>query len=251
MHLLGMKLAQMSARDLLQLIVGGLEAGQGGWLVTANLDILLRYRQDLKARAAYDAADVLVADGMSLVWASRLQGQPLPERIAGADLIVPLAEECEKRGFSMCLFGGRPTSAERAAKELQIRFPGLRIDGFSDFWFSSPPSVEEIEQARTTLTKGYDVVFVGLGSPKQEHLIKALRPLFPKSWMVGVGSSLSFISGDLHRAPVWLQRLGLEWTHRLLQEPKRLGRRYLAHDLPFFCYLIAHATANRYRTLRG
>jgi N-acetylglucosaminyldiphosphoundecaprenol N-acetyl-beta-D-mannosaminyltransferase len=96
---------------------------------------------------------------------------------------------------------------------------------------------------------GPDILLVGLGSPKQEQLIRALRPLLPRTWMIGVGVSFSFLAGEIRRAPLWLQALGLEWVHRLLQEPRRLAKRYLVEDLPFAFRLFASALATRMRNL--
>jgi N-acetylglucosaminyldiphosphoundecaprenol N-acetyl-beta-D-mannosaminyltransferase len=245
-RLYGMSLAQLDSAGVLDQVFGALARGQGGWLVTANLDFLRRYVHDAGARTLYDAADIRVADGMPLVWAARLQGDVLPERVAGSSLVGLLAERAAHEGCSLYLLGGAPGASARAAEVLRGRHPGLIIAGTSSPRISDPPLFEEVEPLREELRRlRPDLVLVGLGSPKQEKLIAELRDALPSSWLMGVGVSFSFLAGDVRRAPVWMQRTGLEWIHRLAQEPRRLARRYLIEDLPFSVSLFAHALRRR------
>lgn len=242
----GMSIDCTTTGALLDRVFAGLANGQGGWIVTANLDFLRRHARDADVRALYDAADVRVADGMPLVWAARLQGQPLPERIAGSSLVPALAARAAAEGRSVYLLGGAPGAAQRAAAQLMIDCPGLRLAGVWDGRVSDPPTDQELDAAVAALDgQGADLVLVGLGSPKQERLIAALRQRLPAAWMVGVGVSFSFMAGDLARAPGWMQRLGVEWIHRMAQEPRRLGKRYLIEDLPFAFELLAGALRAR------
>jgi N-acetylglucosaminyldiphosphoundecaprenol N-acetyl-beta-D-mannosaminyltransferase len=245
-QLYGMALAQLDSVGVLDEVFGALGRGQGGWLVTANLDFLRRYVHDAGSRTLYDAADIRVADGMPLVWAARLQGDHLPERVAGSSLVIALAERAAREGRSLYLLGGAPGASARAAEVLGERFPGLRIAGTSSPDVSNPPQETEVGPMRQELQRlAPDVVLVGLGSPKQENLIALLRSALPSAWFMGVGVSFSFLAGDVRRAPVWMQRTGLEWVHRLAQEPRRLARRYLIEDLPFSLSLFAHALRRR------
>jgi N-acetylglucosaminyldiphosphoundecaprenol N-acetyl-beta-D-mannosaminyltransferase len=199
-------------------------------------------------RALYDLADVRVADGMPLLWAARLQGDPLPERVAGSTLVGQIAERAAVEGRSLYLLGGAPGASARAAEVLCQRLPALRVLGSSSPLLSDPPAPAEIAPLAAELGRlRPDLVLVGLGSPKQEKLIRELRPVLPGSWMMGVGISFSFLAGDVRRAPRWMQRTGLEWIHRLAQEPRRLARRYLVEDLPFSFALFAHAFRQRHR----
>jgi N-acetylglucosaminyldiphosphoundecaprenol N-acetyl-beta-D-mannosaminyltransferase len=242
----GMTLARLDTQGVLDHVFGELAGGRGGWLVTANLDFLRRHVQDEEMRVLYDAADLRVADGMPLLWAARLQGDRLPERVAGSSLVGLLAERAAREGRSLYLLGGAPGASARAAEVLCRRLPALRILGYSSPRISDPPTPDEIQPLAAELGRlRPDLVLVGLGSPKQEKLIQALRPLLPASWMMGVGISFSFIAGDVRRAPAWMQRTGLEWIHRLAQEPRRLARRYLIEDLPFSFSLFAHALWQR------
>jgi N-acetylglucosaminyldiphosphoundecaprenol N-acetyl-beta-D-mannosaminyltransferase len=171
-----------------------------------------------------------------------LRGTPLPDRVAGSDLVWLLADRAAARGLSLYLLGGSPGAAERAARRFAETFPRLRIAGVSSPPVSNPPTAAEIEEVRAAVAAtNPDIVYVALGSPKTELLIAALRPSFPRTWWMGVGISLSFVAGILHRAPIWMQRNGLEWFHRLLQEPRRLARRYFLEDFPFTLRLLFQA----------
>ena len=241
-----MALACVNRWQLLDHLFGQLQRGHGGWLVTANLDFLRRYAIDDGMRQLYDAADLRVADGMPLVWASRLQGSPLPERIAGSTLASLIAERAAKEGRCIYLLGGAPGAAQGACSKLRQQWPAIDVSGVCSPLLDSPPTDEQVAAAQRELAAVRpDIVLIGLGSPKQEQLAIRLRDALPASWFVGVGVTFSFLAGELRRAPPWLRRVGLEWTHRLAQEPRRLAKRYLIDDLPFAFRLLARATLRR------
>ncbi len=248
--LCGMDLAQTESEHLLDYITGQLSEGRGGWLVTANLDFLRRHVKDPRDRGTYAAADLRVADGMPLVWASKLQGTPLPERIAGSSLVLPLCRRAAQRGLSVYLLGGEERANEEAAERLVQECPGLVLAGRSAPFVSAEPTFEEIASLRAALLEARPrIVLVAFGSPKQERVIAALKSDFPDAWWIGVGISLSFIAGHVKRAPVLVQRLGLEWVHRLVQEPRRLFRRYVIEDLPFAFELFGSSLRSRLGSL--
>jgi N-acetylglucosaminyldiphosphoundecaprenol N-acetyl-beta-D-mannosaminyltransferase len=246
-ELLEMALARADRWQLLDHIFSELADGRGGWLVTANLDFLRRHVRDPGMRQLYAGADVRVADGMPLVWAAWLQGDPLPERVAGSSLLRLLAARAAGEGRSVYLLGGAGNSAPRAAAVLCANHPGLRIAGHSSPRVSELASAAELAPIMAELDRTRpDLLLVGLGSPKQERLIERLRTSFPAIWMMGVGISFSFIAGDVQRAPYWMRLSGLEWMHRLAQEPNRLARRYLVDDLPFAVELFGRAALRRW-----
>lgn len=252
-HLGSLSVASVSQAELVEHILRELAEKRGGWLVTANLDILLRSSRDPLAREAYEDADIVVADGMPLVWAARVQGQPLPERIAGSTLVGDFADACGRQELGLLLLGGAPGTAEAAAESLRGRCPGLRVHGDSSPRCSSMPTDAEVDEVAALCERARcDIVLIGLGSPKQEYLIRRLRSRFPHTWFVGVGVSFSFASGQLRRAPALMQKVGLEWVHRLAQEPKHLAKRYLVDDVPFFGRLMFGAARARFaRRIQG
>jgi len=249
---MGLRLARTSWRNLVDHIFASLQAGRGGWLVTANLDFLRRYVRDAQMRELYDAAEIRVADGMPLVWACRIQGDGIPERVPGSSLVWPMVERAAQEGRSVYLLGGASDAGSRAGKAMLKRYPSLKLSGSSSPSIDSPPSPSQIESIVAELSKARpDILLVGLGSPKQEQVIRVLRKHLPATWMVGVGISFSFIAGDLKRAPDWMSRAGLEWVHRMFQDPRRLAKRYLVDDLPFALRVFPHALRIRFSRLMG
>lgn len=238
-RLAGVPLHAVTAERCVTHVMSELDAGRGGWVVTPNLDHLRRLVRDRDYRELCRDADLAVADGMPLVWASRLQGTPLPGRVAGSDLVGAFAAAAAEDGRSVFLLGGDPGTADAAARVFTARHPRLRLVGTHcpPLGFEAHP--EQVDAMADALREAQpDLVFVGLGSPKQEQWIRRLRPLVPHAWWFGVGVSFSFVSGDVRRAPRWMQRAGLEWCHRLAQEPRRLVRRYLVDGLPFAARLL-------------
>lgn len=241
-HLLGVPVDALTLDQAADRIVREAAAGRGGWVVTPNLDILRRATRDASFRALYDATTMRLADGMPLVWASRLQRTPLPQRAAGSDLIFRLAQTAAAGNVSVFLLGGNPGTAEKSVAALTRRFPALRIAGIE----CPAPGFEKDEAAYGSLVERVEearpgIVLVALGCPKQEQVIQRLRPRMPETWFIGVGITFSFVAGEVPRAPVWMRRVGLEWFHRMMQEPGRLARRYLVDGIPFALWLFARS----------
>ncbi|AEV81802.1 N-acetylglucosaminyldiphosphoundecaprenol [Actinoplanes sp. SE50] len=398
-HLGGTGIDRITEDEVVAVVRDALSHGRGGRIITPNVDILRRAAEDPAARRHLDDADLIVADGMPLIWASRLGGVPLPERVAGSSLIWTLSEGLGRDTRSIFILGGTPTprtlhalpgpassspdralaalrdpasfttpdrasaapgdrsfsatpdrasstapgrpfavlcdrapsgapdrdfsapgtaaapatetlvwnslsgetwtanvpvaesvtrrppaaptsgdivpadpaaeapivggrgsapatgvtvrdvrasGAVRAAVRLATANPGLRIAGALSppFGFDDDENTYAEVCARVTAAQP-DLVFVGLGFPRQEQVIERLRRDLPATWFVGCGAAINFVAGDIHRAPRWMQRTGLEWAHRLTTEPRRLARRYLRHDAPYALRLLARARARR------
>ena len=241
----GIQFSSVTEQRCIDHVMDELQAGRGGVLVTPNLDHLRRCRRDPAFAGLVAESQVVVADGMPLVWASRLQRTPLPERVAGSDLISTISAAAAERGRSVFLLGGSPGAADKAAEVLAARHPNLKIHGTHcpsmGFEFN-PEALAEIIDRLTTVKP--DIVYVALGSPKQERLIHELREWLPKSWWLGVGYSFSFLAGEGPRAPQWMQQLGLESAHRLMCEPRRLAKRYLVDGIPYAAQLLAGGAFN-------
>jgi N-acetylglucosaminyldiphosphoundecaprenol N-acetyl-beta-D-mannosaminyltransferase len=251
-HLDGTGFDPITEGEVVAIVREALADGRGGRIVTPNIDILRRAQVDDEVRAHLDDADLVVADGMPLVWASKLSGTPLPGRVAGSSLIWSLSAGLGRDGRSIFVIGGVPEAegvkdgATRAADRLAAECPGLRIagtlcpdHGFETDQIAYAQLCAKVADARP------DLVFVGLGFPKQEQVVSRLRADLPHAWFIGCGAAVNFVAGDIDRAPRWMQRTGLEWAHRLGTEPRRLASRYLRHDAPYALRLLALAPKQR------
>lgn len=240
--IMGLPFDAIDEETLVRLVVERASAGEGGWVVTPNLDIVRKFRSSRESRDLILAATHRVADGQPIIWASRLAGMPLPGRVAGSDLAQSLPRAAAQAGLSVFLLGGNPGVAAAAARRLRSRFPGLLQVQSHCPPFGFGDDSGELERIKAMLLRTRPaLVLVGLGFPKQEKLISTLRAELPGTWFVGVGIALSFLAGEQTRAPVALQRLGLEWLHRLVREPRRLFTRYILRDLPFAPMLLGWA----------
>ena len=247
----GTGIDRITEAEVVAVVRDALTHGRGGRIITPNIDILRRAQIDNEAREHLDDADLIVADGMPLIWASKLGGTPLPERVAGSSLIWSLSAGLALDKRSIFVIGGSPANdgAARAADRLERENSGLRVAGTlcPDFGFDDDPTTYRQFCAKV-IDAEPDLVFVGLGYPKQERMIAKLRPALPAAWFIGCGAAVNFVAGDVARAPRWMQRTGLEWAHRLGNEPRRLAGRYLRHDAPYALKLLARAPGQRVRS---
>ena len=234
----------VTERDAVDRMVAGVLGGRGGRVATPNIDFLRRTSCRPDLRSLLEGADLVLADGMPIVWASRLAGSPLPGRVAGSSLAPLLAERATTAGVGVFLLGGNPGAAATAAASLEALHPGLRVG-----WHDPPrgltaehPALRCVEESLADF--GPCACLVGLGFPKQDHIGRRLLQRFPGSWFVGAGATIDFLAGARRRAPELVQRAGLEWCFRLSQEPRRLGARYAA-DIPYAVRMMARTAADR------
>jgi N-acetylglucosaminyldiphosphoundecaprenol N-acetyl-beta-D-mannosaminyltransferase len=248
---MGLPVDCLTEQETVETVLAALRAGRGGCLFTPNMHHMHAFATGAD-RAVYErteqlsSARLVVADGMPLIWASRLRGTPLPERVAGSNLVWSLTHGAAREGASVFLLGGNRGAAEACAIRMYEEHPGLRIAGL----MTPPKGFDKDDEAiagivQTLDTFVPDIVYLALGFPKQEELALRLAPLMPNTWFVGVGISFSFVCGEVRRAPLWMQQAGLEWFHRLMQEPRRLFRRYLVEGMPFAMRMFAHALRAR------
>ncbi len=220
----------------------------GGAVFTPNVDHIVMARQSRAFRDAYARAALSLVDGTPVLWAARLLGHPLPEKISGSDLFLPLVQLAEDRGLRVFLLGGAAGVADIVAARLMRQYPKLQIAGISSPLIGgepdSPLPTEALEQIR--LAEPH-LLFVALGAPKQELFIDRTAVLRGPCIAVGVGAAFDFVAGRIQRAPTWMSRFGLEWLFRLWREPKRLWRRYLIQD-PAFLSIVARDLFHRRRS---
>jgi N-acetylglucosaminyldiphosphoundecaprenol N-acetyl-beta-D-mannosaminyltransferase len=243
----GVPLLAVNEKQCIKLIMNELESGRGGWCVTIHLSMLRQIIENAEVRKLVEQSTFSIADGISLVWASRLLGTPLPERVCGCDLIYSLTEAAASRGQSIFLIGGNPGTAEKAAQTLKQLYRNLIVAGtyYPPLGFEeNPKHLEEI--AEYLRSSQPNIVYVALGFPKQEQLIAKLRYICPQAWWIGVGVSFSYVAGEFKRAPRWVQKLGLETFYRVTLEPCRLAKRYLLLNPPFAAWLLISSWFKRF-----
>jgi N-acetylglucosaminyldiphosphoundecaprenol N-acetyl-beta-D-mannosaminyltransferase len=195
-----------------------------------NAAKIVNMRRDPELRAAVAGCGLVLADGQSVVWASRLLRAPLPERVAGIDLFLRLLAEAEKRGLTVYFLGARPDVLQLMLADLRRRFPDLRIAGGRDGYY---PAAEAAAVAAGIARSGADLLFLGMTSPRKERFVAEYGKRTGASVVHGVGGSFDILAGVVKRAPVVWQRAGFEWLYRVLQEPRRLAGRYLITNVAF------------------
>ncbi len=236
----------LTQQQVVNTVRAGWASGHGGSIIPVNIDVALAATRDRTLAELIARGSLVVADGMPLVWAARAKGDVLPERVAGSSLIAPLCAAAAADGRSVYLFGGAAGVPQRAAEALAARCPDLRVAGAQSPAFGFDDTEEGVRRAMAAVASAApDLVFVGLGFPRQERLIERLRQELPTAWFLACGGGIAMTAGVVRRASPVLQRLGLEWLHRLAQEPRRLARRYLRDDLPFGLALVARSAAQR------
>lgn len=210
----------------------GRASGRSFQVATVNVDFVVNAKHNADVLAIMQRAELNIADGMPIVWGARLMSVEMPERVTGADLVPQLVERSRETGWKILLFGSAEGVAERAAAVLVERSPGANVLGMSGPMMAD---VREMDTAWFDAITGYgpDIICVALGNPKQERWIAAHRDRLGAAVLIGVGGTLDFLVGGRRRAPHWMQRAGLEWIYRALQEPKRLGKRYVRDGVVF------------------
>ncbi len=240
-EILGVPLCAFAIDDAMSIIEAWIADGKPRFVTACDVHGVMRAQADAQHMANLRRADMVTPDGMPLVWVGRMRGIEGMSRVAGPDLVTAMMARSEAAGWRHYFYGGAPGVAERMAERFRSRFPLLKVVGIE-----SPPfremSQEETTQAIGRINaSGADIVWVGLGCPKQERWIADNLHAIDKAVAIAVGAAFDFHSATIRRAPLWMQRSGLEWLHRLCMEPGRLWRRYLVMA-PSFVYLSIKET---------
>lgn len=213
-------------------------------VITANAGILCMMRRDPELRDAARAGDLVLADGMSVVWALRGAGTPVPERVTGVDLMAGLLEAGGSRGLSAYFLGAKEEVVQALARRCATHYPGLRVAGLRNGYFGPadhPAIVEEIRAARP------DLLFVGMPTPFKEVFSERHRARLDVPVIIGVGGSFDVLAGQVRRAPLILRRAGLEWSWRLAMEPRKMWKRYLTTNTEFIWVASGEIIGRRLR----
>jgi len=231
--ILGVPFDNVTTRQTVAIIGEMIASGRAHYLATANVDFTVQAMKDPELQRILLDAHLVVCDGMPLVWASRWLGNPLPERVAGSDLVPLLLRVAEEKGYRVFFLGGDEEVARTAVAKVGEKHPGLCISGHYSPPFAPLLKMDHADICRRIREAGTDLLFVSFGCPKQEKWIAMNYRKTGAAVSMGVGATIDFLAGQVKRAPRWMQATGLEWVYRLCQEPKRLFRRYMV-DLRIF-----------------
>ncbi len=225
--ILGIPFDNITTAQTVEAVEEMVASGEPHYLATANVDFLVQAREDVELRRILLNANLVLCDGKPLVWASRLLGNPLPERVAGSDLVPLLIQIAAQKNYRVFFLGASPESAAAAVEKLQKKYPRLKITGRYSPPFTPLHEMDHGEIRKRIREAKPDLLFVSFGCPKQEKWISMHYRSLGVPVCVGVGATIDFLAGKVKRAPKWMQQTGTEWIFRMAQEPRRLGRRYL------------------------
>jgi len=238
LHVLGVRLDAVQISDVIARMESWISHRERShFIAVTNVHVLMEARHSPLFRTVLDSADLCVPDGMPLVWIGRSRGYPLKQRVYGPDLLLDFCRETNAKGYRHFFYGGAPGIPEALAAKLKCQFPMLEVAGtYSPPFRPLTPEedarvVEMINRARA------DLLWVGLGCPKQESWMFEHRDCLNVPVLVGVGAAFDFHTGRSKQAPAWMREHGLEWLFRLLTEPRRLWRRYLIYGSQFVFFV--------------
>jgi N-acetylglucosaminyldiphosphoundecaprenol N-acetyl-beta-D-mannosaminyltransferase len=235
---LGVRAHAVQIREVIERMQGWIRERSACHAIAAtSMHGIVEAQHDPFFKEILNATDLVVPDGMPLVWLGRLHGHGLSRRVYGPDLLLAFCEESASQGYRHFFYGGEPGVAERLAESLKARFPGLNVVGTCSPPFRPLSAKEDEETVEMIDRAAPDVLWVGLGTPKQERWMHEHRTRLRVPVMVGVGAAFDMLSGRRKQAPRWMREHGLEWSFRLSQEPRRLWRRYLVYGTQFIAYL--------------
>ncbi|MDB5916191.1 MAG: UDP-N-acetyl-D-mannosamine transferase [Massilia sp.] len=237
--LMGCQIDNLSMEDTLVKVEGFIQTGRPHQHVVVNVDKLVKASRDESLRRLINDCALVNADGMPVVWASRLLGTPLKERVAGIDLFEALMERAAEKGWRVFLLGAREEVVLAVRDAYQHKYPQMRFAGWRNgYWNGEQEEAEVVEQIRASRA---DLLFVAISSPKKEIFLGRHQAAMKIPFAMGVGGTFDVAIGRIRRAPRWMQQSGLEWLFRFMQEPRRLFRRYFIDDMAFIWLLIKEA----------
>lgn len=232
---MGCAVDNLTMEETLQTIEGFIASGQPHQHVVVNVDKIVKAQRDPELRRIINDCALINVDGMPVVWASRLLGAPIKERVAGVDLFEALMARAADRGWRVFLLGAREPVVAEVRRRYEARFPLLVFAGHRNGYWKPE---EEAGVAQAIAETRPDLLFVAISSPKKEQFLGAYQARMRVPFAMGVGGTFDVAAGLVKRAPVWMQKSGLEWFYRFLQEPRRMFHRYFVEDMAFFGLLL-------------
>ncbi len=227
---MGCAVDNLNMEETLRQVDGFIRSGKPHQHVVVNVDKIVKASRDPGLRRIINDCDLINADGMPVVWASRLLGKPLKERVTGIDLFEALMKRSAEKGWRVFLLGAREEVVGGVARIYPARYPGLTLAGYRNgYW--KPEEEESVVEAIAATRP--DILFVAISSPKKEAFLARYQAAMKVPFAMGVGGTFDVAVGLVSRAPVWMQKAGLEWFYRFLQEPRRMFRRYFIDDMAF------------------
>lgn len=247
-NILGCPFDAVSFDETVQVVRNAVLHGKCIQIVPGSIDFVMKARRDPVFAKELCQVDLVIADGVPIVWAASLLGKPIKGRVSGTDLVWSCAEISDETGCSIALIGGKPGVAQRAADRLQERYPKSTLNPIpTPFPLGLKENKDLVNKIRTSNAK---IVLAALGAPRQERWIQTYLGMCSANVGIGIGGAFDIICGDMPRAPHWMRDNGFEWLHRLTQEPKRLTKRYLIDDSPFLVYLFWEIVKRKFK-LKG
>jgi N-acetylglucosaminyldiphosphoundecaprenol N-acetyl-beta-D-mannosaminyltransferase len=235
-HILNANIDNLSMRETLIRVQETIENKEQLHHVVVNAGKIIALQKDLQLRKSVNESDIINADGQSVVWASRFLGKPLRERVAGIDLMVNLVELAYEKDYKIFFFGAKEDVVKKVVETYSDKYSSDIIAGYRNGYFDKN---EEKDIAKQISDSGANILFVAISSPTKENFLYENKGLLNKvNFIMGVGGSFDVVAGVVKRAPLWMQKVGLEWFYRFAQEPKRMWKRYLVGNTKFILLVL-------------
>lgn len=234
-EIMGCQIDNLTMEETIQTIDGFIRSGKPHQHVVVNVDKLVKASRDVQLRNIINGCALVNVDGMPVVWASRLLSKPLKERVAGVDLFEELMRRSATKGWRVFLLGAQEDVVAGVKTVYERKYPGLTIAGYRNGYWKPEEEAGVVEQIKAAKA---DLLFVAISSPKKEQFLGKYQAEMKIPFAMGVGGTFDVAVGKVKRAPLWMQKSGLEWFYRFLQEPRRMFKRYFIDDAAFFGLLV-------------
>lgn len=248
-NVLGVGISMISMNDALSQIISWIESSEKHYVSVCTVHTVMECQKSIVMRHAVNGASMATPDGMPLVWLGKFKGTYPVSRVYGPDLMLALCELSARKGYTQYFYGGSEDVPEKLSQMLQRKYLGLKVVGTYSPPFRPLTGAEDQQIINQINQANPDIIWVGLGTPKQDLWMASHRNLLNASVIIAVGAAFDFHTGRISQAPSWMQRVGLEWLYRLVQEPKRLWYRYLVYNPLFILNILAQVLGIKRYTL--